>query len=54
MWLDATCNSIDIALKFPVQQYDNVGVLLPSIIEREWELNHFKAHRDSTEGSMAY
>ena len=36
MWLDRTCNSIKIALECPVQQYGNVGVLLPPI-ERAWE-----------------
>ena len=36
MWLDRTCNGIEIALKCPVQQYGNVGVLLPPI-ERGWE-----------------
>ena len=33
----------DIALKCPVQQYRNVGGLLPLLpsIEREWELQPF-------------
>ena len=40
---DKTYNRIDIALKCPVQQYGNVGVLLPLLpsIEREWELQPF-------------